>query len=230
MLATTWTLLARIEWCILILIAFAFLANRAFPDDGPNEVDMLASNNSPWIIKGRPGKETATKGNVYDANESKRIGAQVTETVRKNEELWPDLVSHLDDKRHSGVVGIDAGYPRNWTVGDVCQNIIGESLSSPFYRHFPGTKMNYHRFKIPSFAKEKEQLKAWYDERKDRKLYELQIEACKWALLELESPDIHERDISNAKRVEIANKIQDEIQVLQESKTAVPCTIAYDVR
>ncbi len=223
------SILRRVDWFALILFSVVFSAHRTSAGDGQSEVDKLASTNSPWVIKGKPGKETASKGDVYSADESTRIKTQVTATIRNSEKLWLDLVTHLDDKRHSGVIGIDAGYPRNWTVGDVCQNILGESLSAPFYRHFPGTKMNYHRFRMPSFAKDKEKLSEWCLNRKEEKLYELQIAACEWALTELESPDIREWDIKTDQRKEIAEKIRREIERLKESRTAVAIAIAYDI-
>jgi hypothetical protein len=220
----------RVDWFTLILLALVFFAHRTSADDGTSEVDKLASKNSPWVIKGKPGKQTASKGDVYDADESKRINAEVTATIRNNEKLWLDLVSHLDDKRHTGIVGIDAGYPRNWTVSDVCQNILGESLSAPFYKHFPGTKMNYHRFRMPSFANDKQKLSGWCLSRKDEKLYQLQIAACEWALKELENADIRESDINKTQKNEISEKIRQEIRKLKESQTAVPCTVAFDIR
>ena len=223
------SIVRRVDWVALIFFSIVFSAHCTSAGDGPSEVDKLASTNSPWVIKGKPGKQTASKGDVYRADESTRIETQVTATIRNSERLWLDLVSHLDDKRHSGVVGIDAGYPRNWSVGDLCQNIIGESLSAPFYRHFPGTKMNYHRFRIPSFAKDKEKLSEWCRSRKEQKLYELQIAACEWALSELESAGIREWDINTDQKKEIAEKIRREIERLKESRTAVAIEIAFDI-
>jgi hypothetical protein len=107
--------------------------------DEPNLVDGLATTNSAWSIRGATGKEKATKGKVFDPKESDRIRIQVKEILKKNEEVWDELVLHLNDDRHSGIVGIDAGYPRNWTVSDVCHHIISDTLSSPFYKYLPGT-------------------------------------------------------------------------------------------
>ena len=163
------------------------------------------------------------------AKESERIRMQVKKILKKNEEVWQEVVAHLKDDRHSGIVGIDAGYPRNWTVSDVCHHIISDTLSSPFYKHLPGTKMNYHRFKMPSFAKDKEKLAMWCRDRKDCELYELQIEACEWAIKELESDDIPERDIDSPKRIELTAQIQEEIENLRKSQNAFPSTSAYDI-
>ena len=222
--------LSRIGLTACVSLLAILSAPELYSCDEPNLVDSLATTNSAWTIRGAPGKEKATKGKIFDPRESDRIRIQVKDILEKNEEVWHELALHLSDYRHSGIVGIDAGYPRNWTVSDVCHHIIGDTLSSPFYKHFPGTKTNYHRFKMPSFAKEKESLAKWCLERKDRKLYELQIEACEWAIQELDSAEISERDVNAAKKAELVAQIRKEIEDLRKSKTAVPCTSMYDIR
>ena len=221
---------SRIGLTVFVSTLALLLAPRVYSSNDPNLVDNLASTNSAWTIRGQPGKEKATKGKKFDPAESERIRIHLKEILRKNEEVWDDLVSHLSDDRHSGIVGIDSGYPRNWNVSDVCQHIIGDTLSAPYYRHLPGTKANYHRFKMPSFAKDKESLAKWCLERKNRKLYELQIEACEWAVKELDSADISTRDIDAPMRTELAALIRKEIEDLKKTKTAVPCTSMYDIR
>jgi hypothetical protein len=87
-------------------------------------------------------------------------------------------VQHLGDDRYCKTVGIDARYPRNWSVGTVCQHILGETLSEPFYRHVGGSKEDYHRFRLPAIAKDKKKLREWCLARRDRQLFELQVEMC----------------------------------------------------
>lgn len=214
--------------CVSLLVLLS--APRLYSCEEPSLVDRLATTNSVWTIQGASGKEKATRGEIFDPKESERIRMQIKELLKKNEENWYELVSHLNDDRHSGIGGIDGGYPRNWTVSDVCHHIIGDTLSSPFYKHFPGTKTNHQRFKMPSFARDKEKLAKWCLERKARKLYELQIEACEWAIKELDSGDISERDIDGAKKTELVSQIRNEIEDLRKSKTAVPCTSTYSIR
>lgn len=211
---------------VFLLALFSSTLVQAVDERG--EVDKLASSNSPFVIRGKAGRQKATEGAVYDSNESDRVREQLTKLIANCESAWPELVSHLTDKRHSGIIGIDAGYPRNLQVGDVCILLIGETLSAPFYEHIPNSKMNYHRFRIPAFAKDREKLKKWCEDRKDRKLYELQIEACQWALRELDAPDIQPRDVSAEEKLIIARQIRNEIENLKRTRSAVPLDLHID--
>ncbi|MGN6545955.1 MAG: hypothetical protein ACTHK7_12955 [Aureliella sp.] len=211
-----------------VFLLALFSATLVQAVDGPGDVDKLASSNSPFVIRGRAGRQKATQGPVFDSDESERVRKQLTKLSTDCESAWPELVSHLTDKRHSGIIGIDAGYPRNLQVGDVCLLLIGETLSAPFYELIPNSKMNYHRFRIPAFAKDREKLKKWCQNRKDRKLYELQIEACQWALTELDSPDIQPRDVSAEEKLIIAQQIRDEIENLKRTRSAVPLDLHID--
>jgi hypothetical protein len=178
-------------------------------------VEKLATSNPPATIRGRAGHQRASWTKL-DAKEATRVDQVLKQVIQQSEELWAELAEHLDDEQYCKTVGIDAGYPRNWSVGDVCQHIIGQTLSEPFYRHLGGTKENYHHFRIPAFAKDKAKLREWCLARKDRKLYELQIEACQWAIDELESPDS-----------DSVAAIKKEIETLRNTKLAVPCPCAF---
>lgn len=119
-------------------------------------------------------------------------------------------------------VGIDAGYARNWTVADICQHIIGETLSEAYYRHMPGSKENFHQFRIPAVAQDKTKLGEWCLARKDRKLFELQIEQCEWAVTEVKASDM---DPEEKQRITMA--VEKEIEALKKSQAAIPCTSSF---
>ena len=105
---------------------------------------------------------------------------------------------------------------------DICQKIIGETLSAAYYENLPGTKENYHRFNIPAFAKDKLKLREWCLARKDRKLFELQIEACAWAITEIKASDM---GLEEKQRITTA--IKKEIDGLTKSRVAIPCPSAF---
>jgi uncharacterized protein (TIGR03067 family) len=191
-------------------------------EDPRGLVDKLATTNPRATIRGEPGDEQATWEKL-DFKEAKRVDAAVKEVIRRSEELWPELVAHLGDDRYCKTVGIDAGYPRNYSVADICQHIIGETLSEPYYRHLePASKETFHRFRLPAFAKDKAKLRQWCLARKDRQLYELQIEACQWAIDEIEGSD-------NGTKEEppIVTAIKKEIESLKKNKMAMPSKIAF---
>jgi hypothetical protein len=188
----------------------------AQPENTAGLVDKLATTNPPAVVKGKPGRQEATFDSDFDLSESKRIDGVAKEALRDVEDIWLELVKHLDDDRHCKTVGIDAGYPRNWSVGDACQHLIGETLSEPYFRQIPSTKSNFNRFRLPAVAKDKAKLREWCLARKDRKLFELQIELCGWAITE-----IKRSNMSDAEKSRITAAIEKEIEALQESKTAV---------
>jgi hypothetical protein len=198
-------------------------------DDSVDHVNELATKNSPHIIYGRPPREKARKGSIHLPEESQRIHAKVRELAERCEFVWRDLVSHLTDNRHCGVVGMDAGYPRNWTVGDVCQELIGRSLSAPYYQHLPRTKRNYHRFYIPQFAKDRAQLKQWCEERKNRKLYELQMEACEWAIHVIEAKNDFDPGLGEQQTRDVCNKIRTTLGELKRTRTAIDAEGGLDI-
>ena len=186
-------------------------------------VDRLATTNTPPVIRGDPGEERAVYGDKFDHKESKRVAGAVKEVVRRAEELWPELVAHLGDDRHCLTVGSDAGYPRNWSVGDVCQDILGTTLSAPYYRHMmPATKETFHRFHIPAIAKDKAELRKWCLARKDRKLFELQIEQCEWAITEIDASDGNRNG-----KLQLTAAIEKEVESLKKSRTAIPCVTSF---
>lgn len=196
---------------LLLLPGIAF----AQPKDSQGPVDKLATTNPPATIRGEAGHQRASWKKL-DSKEANRVDAALKDVIRRFEELWPELVEHLSDDRYCKTVGIDAGYPRNWSVCDICQHIIGETLSEPYYQHMPGTKSNFNRFRIPAFAKDKDKLRQWCWDRKDRQLYELQIEACEWALGEIKGSDGG-----------LITAIKKEIEDLKKSKAAVPSKVAF---
>jgi hypothetical protein len=181
-------------------------------------VEKLATINKPAIIRGEPGDQRATFAKGYDSSESERVDKAVKEAIKRSEELWLELADHLEDDRYCKTVGSDAGYPRNWSVGDVCQHIIGETLSEPYYRHLqPATKEDFHRFRLPAVAQDKRKLREWCLARKDRKLYELQIEMCDWAITQFGASDTDEEGEL------LIPAIKREIATLKKTRKAVPC-------
>ncbi len=176
-------------------------------------VEQLATTNPPATIRGKPPDEEAT-WSKFDFKEGARLDGVVKQVIQHSEKLWPELVAHLGDDRYCKTVGIDAGFPRNKSIGDVCQLLIGETLSEPYYRHMLGTKETYHKFRIPDFAKDKPKLREWCLARKDRKLFELQIEAC-------------ELIIAGQKDSDFKTAIAKEIEGLKKSQMAIPFPVSF---
>ncbi len=212
--------LCKVAVSLLVILLSRCALGQA--DVAPGSVDQLATTNEPATIRGEPGRQRAM-WNKFDARESKRVDSALSDVIRRSEDLWTDLVEHLGDNRHCKTVGIDAGYPRNWSVADVCQRIIGEMLSEAYYRHMePGTKEIFHQYRIPSFAKDKAQLRKWCLARKDRKLFELQMEASELAIAEITASELNVEQ-----RMRLVMEIKKEIEGLKKSQMAVRCRSSF---
>ena len=72
----------------------------------------------------------------------------------------------------------------------------------------------YGWLSIPAPAHDKKRLKAWCEKRKDKKLYELQIETCQWAIAEI--PAVAE--LTGHERRRLTDLIQAEIDWLRRTE------------
>ncbi len=137
------------------------------------------------------------------------------------------MVRHLDDGRYSITYNANSisGSAHNWSVGDVCREIIVGSLTGGYLERLGGTdKKSYYR--LEKFLPDKrgsmigkDILKAWCDERSAKRLYELQIEVCQWAVVELGKGGFEE-EVSPSRRLEWIAAIKSEIERLKTSKKA----------
>jgi hypothetical protein len=189
----------------LLLLFPALLLGQTKPT--PILVSQLATTNPKATIRGEPGDQEAV-WDKFDAKEGARVHDAIKEVIQQSEKLWPELIEHLSDDRYCTTIGHDAGYPRNCSVGDICQMVIGQTLSEPYYRHMQATKQVYRRYRIP-LAKDKTKLREWCLARKEKKLFELQIELC-----ELIIKDQQESDFTAA--------VKKEIEGLKKSRQAIP--------
>jgi hypothetical protein len=141
--------------------------------------------------------------------------------VKHAEQCWRELLKHLDDKRYCITLETMSGAIQNFTVGDICQIIIARTLSEAYYQKLaPETVQVYARLRTPQFGDDKKKLQAWCEEHSKRKLYELQVEMCRWAIAELQRHDIP--DVSTSDVKEWTTAIEAQIKSLNETKRAVP--------
>lgn len=174
-----------------------------------NPTPTIANNISVWFDSG------------FNWGEYNRAFSSIPPIVKNAERLWPELVQHLDDDRYCTTLESVSGSPGNWTVGEMCREIVGRNLSIAYYRHLkPHTKQAY-RMSMPGFLMgEPKVAKAWCEKRKGNQLYELQIEACGWAISELQKPDQAVSSSSEQVKDWVA-VIEAEMKSLQESKKPI---------
>jgi hypothetical protein len=154
--------------------------------DASELVNSLASKNTPPTIVGfyTVKFEACAK---FEWPEQGRVWRVVKKLIGNVEDAWPVLVEHLDDERYSVTVdfeGFDERY--NWTVGDVCRQLVSRTLSEAYYQELKPRSLNlYRKMRYPGFGINRQELKKWCTARSDRSLYELQVETCGWAAGEL---------------------------------------------
>jgi hypothetical protein len=96
-------------------------------------------------------------------------------------DAFPALISHLGDERYSYTRQTSDGFYYNSTVGSACTRILKahinayQRLARPY---FSGGKPAY----FPPAAMAGNDLRKWFDDRKGKELWELQLEATKWAI------------------------------------------------
>jgi hypothetical protein len=171
-------------------------------------------NNSPRILANQPIFDV-----TYKWSEQDRIQRAIQRLVDHAEEAWPEMVEHLDDKRYCLTHGYEEG-SYNVTVGWVCARIISDYLSEAYFRQFPDDsdagEQAFNRLDISHIATDGN-LKAWCVRRNGKRLYELQIETCEWAILEVPKLD----EMTDADRQKWIVAIKDQVEDLREFKKAI---------
>jgi len=153
----------------------------------------------------------------YDRSECKRAAAAFHALIDHAEDAWPEMVAHLDDGRYSVTFYDSAESERayNWTIGDICQEIIIGSLTEGYLQNLrQKDKVSY--FRLQDFVRDKKSLKSWCEARRTKRLYELQIDVCQWAVAELDKGDFGR--VPNSRRLEWIAAVKSEIERLKASK------------
>ena len=137
--------------------------------------------------------------------------------IEHAEDAWQEMVGHLGDDRYSITFKAvsTSGYGFNWSVGDVCGEIIVSYLTEGFLQHLQLDKPAYARLRMPDVTRDRRKLRAWCEQRSVKRLFELQIETCEWAIAELKKGGF--TGMSTSQRVAA---IQSEIDRLRASKQA----------
>ena len=157
----------------------------------------------------------------FDWPEDGRVHRSLRTLIEHAEAAWPEMVRHLDDARYCATVdeALSCEYAMNWTVGDVCREIIAGSLTRCYLTRLgPLDKMTFVRLENRPITADAKKLRAWCEARSALPLYEIQIGACRAVLAEVEGggwpPAAAERRRQRAAEIEAV------IQSLRASRTA----------
>jgi hypothetical protein len=184
--------------------------------EGPHYVDAIASSNKEPFIEGdRPNSGRPVFDKTFDWKEYERVFAAIEELSGHAEQLWPDLLKHFDDERYCISVHGDDGH--NYSVGQICESIVSHWLMTAYSRCVHSDDI-YYRLRPPMVFSRIE-LKEWCEKRKDKHLYELQIEICEWATATVSSKEIF---VITEQRDAFLKSVRNEITELRETKKAAP--------
>ena len=183
-------------------------------------VEALASRNRPPKHVGE--EHYPIFDPKFDWEEDARVWRAIKSATDHAEEVWPELVKHLNDERYCVTYESFSEYTYDFTVGRVCHDIILRNLAAGYFESVrPTSKVPNLRLGQPHFLFESQTLKKWCEARRGKKLYELQIELCKWAAAELAKPGaIGDVDEPTARKWIAV--IEKDARSLSRSKTAVP--------
>jgi hypothetical protein len=159
----------------------------------------------------------------YDWGEYGRVWMAFQTLIDHAEDAWHEMVGHLDDSRYAITVnsGLSCDYAYNWTVGDACFRIVQNTLTEAHFRHLhPSSSHAYNQLRYPDFTRRGKTLKAWCEARGNKKLYELQIEVCQWAISQLGKEDFDDEEVTRH-WASWAAAVQSEIASLRRSQKAV---------
>lgn len=186
-------------------------------------LDAIASRNLAPTIKG-PSSGPPLFGDEFDWSDYERVTKAITNLETHAEQEWPELLMHFEDKRYSTTTDDAGGGPHNYCVGDICKRIVRKALTRGYIKHFHkglSTEVHYHQIR---YQAEDQELREWCEERKAKRLYELQIEMCEWAVAKV----MKSKYITDEERKPFVDAVQAEIAELQKTKKANPIPIGYE--
>lgn len=159
----------------------------------------------------------------FDWRENARAWNALKLVIQNAEAAWPELVSHLDDERYCITCKWFSGFTYDYTVDQACREVILRNLSCGYFETISpllSLKQPHLALQTPSFLRDPAKLKAWCEARREKKLYELQIEICEWAATEVAGSEEFGRVNLNTKKEWIAG-IERASKSLRETKAAV---------
>lgn len=202
-------------WLSLFVLAIPLVPSFAEEEEVTKEqvdalVARLVSPNSPPVIRHSP---SAKYPQDFDHEAQVRVHQAFKELYRLGIRSFPHIFDHFDDRRYS--LTMDSGEAdRNWTVGQLCFDIVtchlqpygpialSEKKRSNGMRRGPQIPFYSARLHNPVGAK-------WWTSRKDKSLRELQIEVLEWVIDEEDKSPEKFSDRERDARKAMLLKLQD---------------------
>jgi hypothetical protein len=184
-------------------------------------IDSLKNHNIPPKIIGDDQKYVPIFNKYYNWSEQDRIQKVIQKIINNGEQYWPILVKHLDNDDRYCMTYAYYDSANNYSIQMICEDIISDYLTEAYHQQIPneivyGSEQLYSHLRVPDIVY-KNKLKQWCIKNKNKKLYELQIEMCVWAIKELDNVN----ELKNKDKILIKDNIQKEIMRLKISKKPV---------
>jgi hypothetical protein len=165
----------------------------------------------------------------YDWAEYNRVDTAIESLVSNADVAWPEIIKHFDDNRYCITYHNDYGH--NFSIGDICRLIVIRWLTRAYSER---AALLIDAVRDPEYVakqirgshafREEKGLKDWCEERKNKKLYEMQIEMCEWVI----GTVIAIKSVSDEEREPFIKAVRAEIAELRTSKKAVRVAAFHD--
>lgn len=186
---------------------------------------LINRNPIPVTVRNAPDEDVLFSQH-YDWAEYNRVIKAICVLSDHGEDAWPVMVEHLVDKHYCTSLNFPCSsvdLSENKTVGDICRDIILGWLWSGCRGHLTvrlggeTAKVAFGILHSGAVPRKNKALQEWCQQRKDKKLYELQIEMCEGVISKI--PQVP--DLSNEERQLIGDSILADIRSLRKSRVAV---------
>lgn len=199
-------------------------ADQAVKRDGKEATKMVEAianrNKQPKIIKRRRVKPSRFPlfPKDYDWKEEERVRRALERLAQDTSvEIWEALVQKANDKRYciASYSGSSDDVEMH-SVGGICSELAYYRLCKVFTKHLPSYPPHGSPIQMWGVIND---FPTWRKARKDKSLYQLQIEVCEIALREL--PKLMDDELSDKGKAEARKKIQNEIAELKRTKRPI---------
>ncbi len=186
-----------------------------------NIVDDLANHNKAPLLVRQGSGWMPLYCTDYDWKEDQRVSSALAKLQQERcDELWDELVRRSNDKHYCRTLKDKNEHFAlgNWTVGMFCSILADDWLLGICEQHLPSDPdKDGYRISLDYGISKAGGLPKWRNERSKKALYELQIDICEEAILEIaKMPKISQREEVKARK-----KIQGEIATLRRIRRAI---------
>ena len=183
-------------------------------------VDTLANQNETPRILGDIPDEVPLFPEGYSWKEQDRVLGVLQALTDHVTEAWPALIQHLDDDRYCITFDQDQSVA-NMSIGGICRILLWENITAAYMDKIPKGQFVFSRLRRPRYIRDSygsnTGFKEWcLEQQKEKKeLYQLQIDACLWAVKEITTRD----DVSDEDKDKSIKAIKREVEILRRSRT-----------